>query len=76
MAAGGISGALGITAQWISFDETTIAVAISLQQLAVLVVLGLVPLSFREPAERISGLLLVGASAVLAGNLLVVLTGT
>lgn len=72
MAAGGVSGALGITAQWISFDETTIAVAISLQQLAVLVVLGLVPLAFHEPMERISGLLLIGVGAVLAGNLLVV----
>jgi drug/metabolite transporter (DMT)-like permease len=76
MAAGGVSGALGITAQWISFDETTIAIAISLQQLAVLVVLALAPLAFREPLERISGLLLVGVGAVLAGNLLVVLTGT
>lgn len=75
MAAGGVTGAVGITAQWISFDETTIAVAISLQQLAVLVVLALVPLTFREPIEQITGRLVAGVGAVLAGTLLVVLTG-
>jgi drug/metabolite transporter (DMT)-like permease len=75
MAAGGVTGAVGITAQWISFDETTIAVAISLQQLAVLVVLALVPLTFREPIEQITGPLVAGVGAVLAGTLLVVLTG-
>ncbi|HEU4751228.1 MAG TPA: DMT family transporter [Acidimicrobiia bacterium] len=75
MAAGGVTGAVGITAQWISFDETTIAIAISLQQLAVLVVLALVPLTFREPIEQITRPLVAGVGAVLAGTLLVVLTG-
>jgi drug/metabolite transporter (DMT)-like permease len=75
MAAGGVSGAVGITAQWISFDRTTIAVAISLQQLAVLVVLVLVPFAFHEPLERITGRLLTGVAAVLTGTLVVVLTG-
>ena len=73
MAAGGITGAVGISAQWISFDLTTIAVAITVQQLAALVVVGLVPLMFHEPFERLTALLIVGTVAMLSGTALVVL---
>jgi drug/metabolite transporter (DMT)-like permease len=73
MAAGGLTGALAIAAQWISYSLTTVAVALSLQQLAVLVVLALVPLVFREPLERISPLLIVGTMMMLVGTVTVVL---
>ena len=70
---GGLSGALAISAQWISFDLTTIAIALSLQQMAVLVVVALAPLMFSEPVERVNTLLLVGTAAMLIGTTLVVL---
>jgi drug/metabolite transporter (DMT)-like permease len=73
MAAGGITGAVAISAQWLSYSLTTVAVALSLQQLAVLVVLALVPLVFREPIERISPPLILGTLLVLAGTVAVVL---
>ncbi len=73
MAAGGVSGAVAISAQWLSFSLTTVAVAITVQQLAVLVVVALVPFMFREPLERLNPLLLAGTFAVLAGSALVVL---
>lgn len=73
MSLGGVTGALAISAQWISFSLTTIAIALSLQQMAVLVVIALVPFMFREPFERISTMLLVGTAAMLAGTTLVVL---
>ena len=53
MTLGGLVGALAIAAQWISFDRTSVAIAITVQQLAALVVVGLVPL--RVPrADRTS----------------------
>jgi drug/metabolite transporter, DME family len=70
---GGLTGALAISAQWISFNLTTIAIALSLQQTAVLVVVVLAPIMFREPIERLSIPLLFGTAAVLAGTTLVVL---
>ena len=70
---GGLTGALAISAQWISFNLTTIAIALSLQQMAVLVVVALAPIMFREPIERLSSLLLVGTAAILVGTTLVVL---
>jgi drug/metabolite transporter (DMT)-like permease len=70
---GGLTGAVAISAQWISFELTTIAIALSLQQMAVLVVLALAPLMFPEPIERVNTLLLVGTAAMLAGTTLVVL---
>ncbi len=75
MALGGITGAVAIGAQWISFGLTTIAVAITVQQLAVIVVLALVPMMFREPLERVNALLVSGIVAMLAGTLVVVLAG-
>jgi drug/metabolite transporter (DMT)-like permease len=75
MLAGGITGASAIAAQWISFDLTTIAIALSVQQLAALVVVALVPLAFPEPAERLNLLLVGGAVAITGGTALVLLTG-
>ncbi len=73
MLAGGLSGAIAISAQWISFGLTTVAVAITVQQLATLVVVALVPLMFHEPIERLNLLLLAGTAAMLAGSSVVVL---
>lgn len=75
MGLGGVTGAIGIGAQWIAFGLTTIAIAITVQQLAVLVVLVLAPIMFRSPMERLTPLLLGGTAAVLAGSALVVLAG-
>jgi drug/metabolite transporter (DMT)-like permease len=75
MAVGGVTGAMAISAQWISFDLTTVAIALTVQQLATIVVVGLTPLMFRDPVERINTLLLGGAVAMLAGSAVVVLAG-
>lgn len=75
MALGGVTGSIGIGAQWISFGLTTIAIAITVQQLATLVVVALAPLMFDAVVERINTLLLTGTAAMLAGSALVVLAG-
>lgn len=75
MAIGGAAGAIGVSAQWISFDLTTIAIAITVQQLSVLVVVALVPFMFRQPFERMNAMFFSGAVAMLAGSLIVVLVG-
>lgn len=72
LALGGLTGAIGIGAQWIAFGETTIAVAITVQQLAVLVVLVLAPIMFKSPMERLTPLLLTGTAAVILGSAMVV----
>jgi drug/metabolite transporter (DMT)-like permease len=69
---GGLTGAVAITTQWISFDLTTVAISLSLQQTAVLVVVALAPIMFPEPIERINRMLLIGTVAILAGTMLVV----
>lgn len=74
MGLGGATGAVGIGAQWISFGLTTIAVAITVQQLAVLVVVGLAPIMFRSPMEHLNRTLLLGTVAVVLGSLMVVLS--
>jgi drug/metabolite transporter (DMT)-like permease len=76
MALGGLAGALAIAAQWISYDRTSVAIAITVQQLAALVVVGLVPFVFREPIERVTIRLIAGAITMLAGSALVVLAGS
>ena len=76
MALGGLAGALAIGAQWISFDRTSVAIAITVQQLAALVTVGLVPLVFRESIERVTFRLVLGAITMLAGSTLVVLVGS
>jgi len=75
MALGGLTGATAMGAQWISFDLTTVAIALTVQQLATIVVVALVPVMFHEPLERINLLLLVGGAAMLAGSAIVVLAG-
>jgi drug/metabolite transporter (DMT)-like permease len=75
MAVGGLAGAIGVSGQWISFGLTTIAIAITVQQLATLVVVALVPLMFKEPFERMNAMFLFGTAAMLGGSILVVSTG-
>lgn len=72
MTIGGVCGAIAVSAQWISFDLTTVAIAITVQQLSVLFVIGLVPFMFKQPFERMNALFFVGAVAVLAGSIIVV----
>lgn len=75
MALGGLAGALAVGAQWISFHLTSVAISITVQQLAALFVVGLVPFVFREPIERITIRLVGGAVTMLVGSVLVVLAG-
>jgi drug/metabolite transporter (DMT)-like permease len=75
MAIGGISGSIGIGAQWVSFGLTTIAISITVQQLATLVVVALAPIMFDARFERVNGMLILGTGAMLAGSALVVLAG-
>lgn len=75
MAAGGFTGAVAVSAQWMSFDLTTVAIAVTVQQLATIVLVALTPLMFREPLERINVLLLGGTVAMLAGSAVTVLAG-
>ncbi|HEY5684870.1 MAG TPA: DMT family transporter [Acidimicrobiia bacterium] len=75
MVLGGVTGAVGIGAQWVAFGLTTIAIAITVQQLATLVVVALAPIMFDATFERINVLLLTGTAAMLAGSAIVVLAG-
>lgn len=75
MAFGGTAGAIAVAAQWISFDLTTVAIAITVQQLAALVIVALVPVMFKEPFERMNAMFFVGVAAMMAGSVVVVLTG-
>lgn len=75
MLAGGLTGAIGIGAQWVSFGLTTIAIAITVQQLATLVVVGFAPIVFDAHFERLSLLLIMGTAAMLGGSALVVWSG-
>lgn len=75
MMAGGVAGAIGVSGQWLSFGLTTVAIAITVHQLATLVVVALVPLMFKEPFERMNLVFAVGAAAMLAGSITVVLVG-
>ncbi len=75
MALGGVTGAVGIGAQWISFGLTTIAIAITVQQLATLIVVGLAPIVFDARTERLTVPLIGGTAAMLAGSATVVWLG-
>jgi drug/metabolite transporter (DMT)-like permease len=74
MALGGLTGAVAISSQWISFGLTTIAIAITVQQLATLVVVALAPIMFGT-IERPNALLLMGTATMLAGSATVVWAG-
>lgn len=75
MVIGGVSGSIGIGAQWVSFGLTTIAISITVQQLATLVVVALAPFMFDRAFERVNGLLILGTVSMLSGSVLVVLAG-
>jgi drug/metabolite transporter (DMT)-like permease len=70
----GLCGAVAVSAQWVSFDLTTIAVAITIQQLSVLFVIALVPVMFHQPFERMNSRFFGGASLVLVGATIVMLS--
>lgn len=67
MVIGGVSGAIAVAAQWVSYDLTTIAVAITVQQLSVPLVMALVPIMFQEPFESMNLRFVAGAATVMAG---------
>lgn len=75
MLAGGVTGAIGISAQWVSFSRTTIAISITVQQLATLVVVGLAPVIFDAKQERLTVSLAVGTAAMISGAVIVVTAG-
>jgi drug/metabolite transporter (DMT)-like permease len=74
MALGGFTGAVALSSQWISYGLTTIAIAITVQQLATLVVVALAPIMFGT-VERPNALLLTGTAAMLGGSAIVVWAG-
>jgi drug/metabolite transporter (DMT)-like permease len=74
MVIGGFCGAVAVSAQWLSFDLTTIAIAITVQQLSVLFVIALVPLMFKQPFERMNPRFFAGAVLVLSGTAVVLLS--
>ena len=71
---GGLCGATAVSAQWLSFDLTTIAIAITIQQLSVVFVIALVPIMFRQPFERMNPRFFGGAVLVLMGAIIVLLS--
>ena len=74
MVIGGFCGAVAVSAQWLSFDLTTIAIAITVQQLSVLFVIALVPFMFKQPFERMNPRFFAGAALVLSGTTVVLLS--
>jgi uncharacterized membrane protein len=74
MVIGGFCGAVAVSAQWLSFDLTTIAIAITVQQLSVLFVIALVPFMFKQPFERMNPRFFAGAALVLSGTAVVLLS--
>lgn len=75
MLAGGVTGAVGISAQWVSFSLTTIAISITVQQLATLVVVGFAPIVFDAKLERLTVPLAIGTAAMITGAVVVVWAG-
>lgn len=71
---GGVCGAIAVSSQWLSFDLTTIAIAITIQQLSVLFVIALVPIMFHQPFERMNPRFFGGVGFVLTGATLVLLS--
>lgn len=69
----GVLVAIAIACQWASFDAITVAVAITLHQLAAPVVIVAAPLVVGRDMEPITLPLVFGASLVLSGSILVVL---
>jgi drug/metabolite transporter (DMT)-like permease len=69
----GFCGAIAVSSQWVSFDLTTIAIAITIQQLSVLFVIALVPIMFHQPFERMNPRFFAGVLLVLMGATIVLL---
>lgn len=74
MAIGGFFSAVAVSAQWLSFDLTTIAIAITIQQFSVIFVIALVPIMFRQPFERMNPRFFGGVVLVLTGATIVLLS--
>lgn len=72
----GVVVAICITFQWIAFDLIPIAVAITLMQFSAPTVITVAPFLVGTEAERPTPALILGAAAILAGSILVVLAGT
>lgn len=75
MMIGGVAGVFAVSGQWLSFGLTTVAIAITVQQLATLVVVALVPFMFKQPFERMNLAFFSGTFAMLVGSAVVVLVG-
>lgn len=71
----GIAVAAAIALQWTAYDLITIAVAVTLLQVATPVVLIAAPVVVGTPAERITPMLVLGAAAVIVGSTVVLLAG-
>ena len=69
----GLCGAIAVSSQWLSFDLTTIAIAITIQQLSVIFVIALVPMMFHQPFERMNPRFFAGVMLVLTGASIVLL---
>ena len=67
--------ALAITAQWTAFDLAPIGVGYALMQLSAPVVIVVAPLLIGGEMERITLRLMLAVSAILAGSIIVALTG-
>ena len=74
IAIGGLCGAIAVSSQWVSFDLTSIATALTIQQLSVLFVIALVPIMFHQPFERMNPRFFAGAVLVLMGATTVLLS--
>jgi len=74
MGAAGLLAAAAIAAQWTSYDLITIAVAITIMQLSVPVVILTAPVIVGERMERITAPVVAGALMIVAGSIMVVLT--
>lgn len=70
----GLCGAIAVSSQWLSFDLTTIAIAITIQQLSVIFVIALVPMMFHQPFERMNPRFFAGVLLVLIGATVVLLS--
>ena len=69
----GVIVAVAIFSQWMSFDLTSVAVAISLHQLHAPVVIVAAPIIVGRELERITPPVVIGAGLVVSGSVLVVL---
>ncbi|MFV2039826.1 MAG: DMT family transporter [Acidimicrobiales bacterium] len=72
---GGLTAAVGLTAQWTAIGLIPVGVAISLQQLSTPVVLFVGPWLLATPAERATPRLLTGTALVVTGSIVVALFG-